>query len=104
MSSPTMIEVPVHSDKEWTARSGGSVPMRIAVPPTPKTFEELHKAEENAAVLRKLHLNSVAANAARESQRAKEAKSRRLRLEANEKARLQSRKENWVQREHRLAG
>jgi hypothetical protein len=63
----------------------------LSTPRVPKSPAELRKAEEQSVLLRAVHLEAVQARAARETQRAEEAKARRLREEANTRERLQSR-------------
>jgi len=71
----------------------------LSIPRTPKSPSELRKAEEDCAIRYRYHVEAVQARAARESQRAAEAKARRLRAEANTRQRLEHRLSAVVERD-----
>ena len=62
----------------------------LSTPRTAKSPEELARAEKMSGLLHKAHIEAVQARAAREGERAREAKARRLRHEESERQRLQA--------------
>lgn len=104
-----MINIPVHEEEGWTCPSPESSAELIArleaKDQGKKSPEQLKKAEDYARLLRQAHVDAVAARARRENERAAEAKSRRLRNEANAKQRLQQRlnavaeRQAWLEHE-----
>jgi len=104
------IEIPIHDEEGWTFPSPSEMPVRARLeasatcsPTSPEKLEKLKRAEDYACLLRQAHLEGVQARAARESQRAKEAQARRLRLEATSRQRLQDRLDAVAQREARIS-
>lgn len=100
-----MINIPVHEEEGWTVSSPES-PMgliaRLAAKEGKKSPEQRQKMEEYSSLLHQAHVDAVAARARRENERAAEARSRRLRNEANAKQRLQQRLDAAAERQVRL--
>lgn len=91
------IEIPI--DEGWTSCCKSpdelSVRQRLEASASgsksPKSPEDYDKAERHATLLHNAHIEAVKERAARESLLVREAKARRLRLEQNEKQRVQAR-------------
>eukprot|EP00962_Isochrysis_galbana_P020531 scaffold6002_cov110-Isochrysis_galbana.AAC.8 len=97
------IEIPVDEALLPESRTPDSLAAEkhssLSTPRVPKSPSELRKAEELASLLRKCHVEAVQARAARENQRADEAKARRLRAAANSRQRLQARFDDVAKRD-----
>ena len=91
--APFRIDIPVddllpaHPTPDEVAAEKRAV---LSAPRTAKSPEALARAEKLGALLHENHLLAVQQRAARESERAREAKARRLRHEESERQRLQA--------------
>mmetsp|Transcript_22928 Transcript_22928/g.74259 ORF Transcript_22928/g.74259 Transcript_22928/m.74259 type:complete len:721 (-) Transcript_22928:402-2564(-) len=93
-SFPLTIEIPVEeffSEIRTPKDVAAGKRSALSTPRVSKSPEDLRKVEDDCARRYCLYIESVQARAARESQRAVEAKARRLRSEASARQRLESR-------------
>ena len=92
--SAMIITIPVHEEPEWLAKSPEQCPVKSRLEESKKggakSVEDLRLAEMYAEKLHQAHIEAVAARAARDTQRANEAKQRRLRHEAAVRQRLEA--------------
>jgi len=108
MAMALKIEIPIH-EGGWTAKSPDELSVRqrleasVSGSKSPKTPEDFALAEKKGKLLHDMHIEAVKERAARESLLVREAQARRLRLEANEKQRVQDRLDQVAARAARLS-